>query len=317
MRRCSQCNESSEDQFDTCWNCGAELSGMEDFSQSLNKGNYEKRNKLRQGKVRRGTTRPTYDEPASAFNPEKGLLAQIVRGGVEELSTKPPTGALSVAFLAVLFSGILGGLLLGLCHIVTGTKTVSGINGIQLIERESFGYSEIYIDADALVQMPRIAAIMGHPTGYRVVARLVSSRNTVNDAKYVVADDNVLDKRRNLIWKKCLLGMRWDGNDCAGSAKSFTEPDAIEIALAASKVDGVAWRVPNKVELNFLVSDRHNKEVAESVLGKYGWESRHLYVNMSERSFGQSFNYIDFKTGEDHTVFGDNGAPLRLVRTND
>jgi hypothetical protein len=61
--------------------------------------------------------------------------------------------------------------LFGNYHVVTGNLYVSGINGFDLIARDSFGYSEIYIDADAISRMPMIAAIVSYPVGYRVLVR--------------------------------------------------------------------------------------------------------------------------------------------------
>jgi Protein of unknown function (DUF1566)/Repeat of unknown function (DUF5648) len=64
------------------------------------------------------------------------------------------------------------------------------------------------------------------------------------------ADNAVLDRRSNLIWRRCLFGKRWTGAACEGT----TAMQPYTSALAISEQAGAAgWRLPQVRELASLV----------------------------------------------------------------
>lgn len=63
-----------------------------------------------------------------------------------------------------------------------------------------------------------------------------------NDLAY----DEVKDLRTNLIWKRCSVGLEWDGTGCHGSAGTYTWSESLELT-------NWQWRLPNIKELNSLV----------------------------------------------------------------
>ena len=75
-------------------------------------------------------------------------------------------------------------------------------------------------------------------------------------ARLVVSKDGtyVSDLRSNVAWSRCLEGMHWSGKTCTGLAKLASHAEAISLAKARSKEDGLRWRVPRVRELQRLVS---------------------------------------------------------------
>ncbi len=164
MKRCLKCGETSEDQFDACWNCGTVLEESTDLTA---KGKH----------LRRKDHRKKSSSTRSIGN----VLSQSLKEEIDDLSKKPPTGVLSGRFIISTLVIFITVFILGIFHIVTGTKNVSGIDGIEFIKRESFGYSEIYIDADAITRMPRLIAAIRHPVGYRVVVSVLEGSERIRD----------------------------------------------------------------------------------------------------------------------------------------
>lgn len=144
MKICKNCHEQSEEQFDSCWNCGVDLA---------------------EGEV--VTLRSLKKKPKTANQ----LELETHQSANSENSQQTRKGNFPALVLFFLGISVMGFIFLGHYHIVTGTRYISGINGIEFIERDSFGYSEIYIDADAIVDMPMIIAIASYPVGYKVLLR--------------------------------------------------------------------------------------------------------------------------------------------------
>jgi len=149
------------------------------------------------------------------------------------------------------------------------------------------------------------------------VQKRTSKQNLVaTTAPQLLADgDVVIDKRANLVWQRCMVGRRWNGNVCVGTVKMLTAPEAIEIARAAS-TQMAAWRVPTKHELLLLAAVVRSTGT-QAPFAKEDRVSKHLYIDDPKTASGQSFSFLTLSTGVSETVFGDSGAPLRLVRGDD
>ncbi len=63
------------------------------------------------------------------------------------------------------------------------------------------------------------------------------------DGQYVV------DPRSKLAWPRCVEGMAWNGKTCTGQPRLMTHGEALALASARFKAEGVAWRLPRLTEL--------------------------------------------------------------------
>lgn len=63
----------------------------------------------------------------------------------------------------------------------------------------------------------------------------------------------VFDPRARTVWARCVEGMQWNGNTCAGRALLLTRAEATARAKARSAADAQAWRLPRSLELRRLV----------------------------------------------------------------
>ena len=66
---------------------------------------------------------------------------------------------------------------------------------------------------------------------------------TTADGAYVV------DASGRLTWPRCVEGMAWNGKTCTGQPRLMTHGEAVALASARFKAEGVAWRLPRLTEL--------------------------------------------------------------------
>lgn len=64
---------------------------------------------------------------------------------------------------------------------------------------------------------------------------------------------SVIDLRARLVWPRCVEGMQWNGKTCTGTPKRLDYAQAVALANARWKADGVRWRLPRANELKRLV----------------------------------------------------------------
>ena len=132
MQDCLSCGEQVELQFENCWKCGSELP-------ALRKHNFR--------------VRPVISGPSQKHD----IVSALPLVNEKDFSFKP----VWVFTVVLMFALVLGNF-----HIVTGVGS-----GLRLIQRASFGYSEIYVDGAALNRLPPLAAFMRSPLGYRALDR--------------------------------------------------------------------------------------------------------------------------------------------------
>ncbi len=98
-------------------------------------------------------------------------------------------------------------------------------------------------------------------SGHRVVVALLLLLGLAVDAwagdavLALSADGARLDDPQNhLVWQRCAVGMQWQGGRCAGLPLLMSRPEALQLALDLSRVEGVRYHLPSVVELQRLHS---------------------------------------------------------------
>ena len=89
--------------------------------------------------------------------------------------------------------------------------------------------------------------------------RLVSETAPSSEKKYIISDNGqeVLDLQTNLIWRRCVEGMTWNGKTCVPENISgetyFMFQEALQRASNQAAETKKAWRLPNIKELTSLM----------------------------------------------------------------
>lgn len=139
-------------------------------------------------------------------------------------------------------------------------------------------------------------------------------------------------------WSRCVEGMAWDGRRCTGTALLLEHAQAIARAVARSKLDGKAWRVPSVPELQaFAGSTRATSGIALGPDAPQGWYwtsstridasevNQYSYGNIMNGVNSQNVNQMDFLHGwavdvDSGKVRGDvlkrTRLPVRLLRSD-
>jgi hypothetical protein len=81
--------------------------------------------------------------------------------------------------IAMALFGVFASLFIGNFHVVKG-----GNQRLSLVGRDSFGFSEVFIDADKIKSMPPVAAAAAFPLGYKVLQR-----------EGIIKSDSAVEKR--------------------------------------------------------------------------------------------------------------------------
>jgi hypothetical protein len=68
--------------------------------------------------------------------------------------------------------------------------------------------------------------------------------------RFVLKGEEALDQKTGLTWKRCSLGLVWDGkHGCAGALRFASLDEAAE----AAKAEGADWHVPSGPELESII----------------------------------------------------------------
>ena len=84
---------------------------------------------------------------------------------------------------------------------------------------------------------------------FKFSVRGVRSGTLQSVAQYQLSGDEAVDPVTGLVWKRCVVGMTWDGLKCLGSATLLTLEEAFLAAQSVAASDGKSWRIPNIKEL--------------------------------------------------------------------
>ncbi len=79
-------------------------------------------------------------------------------------------------------------------------------------------------------------------------------RTDTPDRQFTVNGNTVTDNKTGLMWARCSLGQY--GNDCAGSAQTYTWSEALQAAEDSQIAGYNDWRLPNVKELKSIVNEK-------------------------------------------------------------
>jgi hypothetical protein len=137
---------------------------------------------------------------------------------------------------------------------------------------------------------------------------------TASDTKFTLnSDGTAIDNTTGLMWMRCSLGQKWDGNTCSGSAAMHSWAESLIEAVGHEFAGYTDWRLPNKNELESIVEGRCfspsiNEAVFPATPTAYFWSSS-PYAAFSEAAWSVDFGYgtvnASVKSGSIH---------IRLVR---
>jgi hypothetical protein len=136
------------------------------------------------------------------------------------------------------------------------------------------------------------------------------------DVRFVVSADGqeVLDNQTNLVWRRCVEGMTWDGTGCRGKAAKYQFGAAKRHGEELAASQGKPWRVPTAGELKSIVIKQKKKPMTDVQAFPGAPSSLHW---AKRPGFDDNLNgwMVDFGTGKS---FGGSGATeaVRLVRGN-
>jgi hypothetical protein len=153
----------------------------------------------------------------------------------------------------------------------------------------------------------------------------------------------VIDVHARQVWSRCVEGMRWVGKTCVGEPALVTHKEALALASARRKADGLEWRLPRVTDLRHVVGDTaappklYAQLFPAAPTGLY-WAStanvdtasrevnQYNYGNIAQGRTGANANRmaflhgwaVDMDTGQGSgDVPKRNKLPVRLVRAQD
>lgn len=74
--------------------------------------------------------------------------------------------------------------------------------------------------------------------------------------RFLSNEDEILDSKTGLIWKRCLEGMKWDGQTCSGISEEFLISQ-LPTYMKSLRDD---WRLPNIDELNSIKAGKGEED---------------------------------------------------------
>ena len=83
----------------------------------------------------------------------------------------------------------------------------------------------------------------------------------------------VIDPRSKLAWPRCVEGMQWNGQTCTGQARLMTHGEALALAQARFKAEGVAWRLPRLTELRRWAATDQARQLFPAAPQDWTWTS--------------------------------------------
>ncbi len=103
----------------------------------------------------------------------------------------------------------------------------------------------------------------------------------------------VIDPRSKLAWPRCVEGMRWDGQTCTGQPRYLTHGEAVALATARFKAEGVAWRLPRLTELRRWAASEQGRALFPATPQDWHWTS----TSRVDTTQANPYNYDNITRG--------------------
>lgn len=103
----------------------------------------------------------------------------------------------------------------------------------------------------------------------------------------------IIDRVSRLAWTRCAEGMTWDGRTCTGQIKRMTYGEALALASARYKDEGVGWRIPRLTELRRLAGLEQTPKLLVADPRDWTWSST-LRIESVESN---AYNYDNITRG--------------------
>jgi hypothetical protein len=137
---------------------------------------------------------------------------------------------------------------------------------------------------------------------------------------YLVKNDVVIDKKTNLMWRRCLFGQQWNGQTCIGESKGYNYDESDEALKLARNLaekyrwNGYAnWRLPSKRELESLVE----LEYVPTAINPIAFPNVPENISWLSKSGDDSIALINFINHNDGSNWGTSGEyGIRFVRNH-
>ena len=133
------------------------------------------------------------------------------------------------------------------------------------------------------------------------------------DSRYTVnANGTVLDKKTNLIWKKCSQGL--SGSTCAtGTATTHNWQQALDLSDTSTFASFSDWRLPNIKELRSVSAyDRYNPAINITIFPNT--PTSYFLSSSPIANFSYESWVLNFYYGYDTNSYRSNNYYVRLVR---
>ena len=76
----------------------------------------------------------------------------------------------------------------------------------------------------------------------------------------------IVDLRTGQVWARCVEGMHWSGRTCVGTPRLVTHREALALAAARRKAEGLRWRLPRVPDMQRLSAKAGRKGVLDLAL---------------------------------------------------
>lgn len=103
----------------------------------------------------------------------------------------------------------------------------------------------------------------------------------------------VIDPRSRLAWPRCVEGMVWNGRSCTGQPRLMSHGEALALATARYKAEGVAWRLPRLTELRRWAASEQGRQLFPGEPEDWTWTS----TSRIDTTQSNAYNYGNIARG--------------------